>query len=47
MDVVTGAFGYNGATAFSDWLEKNRATVGTRYSSEMARHFRWSAAGGA
>ncbi|MEK9145735.1 MAG: NAD(P)H-binding protein, partial [Elusimicrobiota bacterium] len=33
----------NGHTRFSDWLEANRTTVGTSYSSELARHFRWSA----
>ncbi len=33
----------NGATKFSDWLEKNKSTVGGCYSSEIARHFRWSA----
>ena len=34
----------NGVTKFSDWLEQNKATVGSDYSSEIARHFRWSAA---
>jgi NADH dehydrogenase len=33
----------NGVTKFSDWLERNKATVGGRYSSEVARHFRWRA----
>jgi NADH dehydrogenase len=33
----------NGTTKFSDWLEKNKSTVGGSYSSEVARHFRWSA----
>ena len=33
----------NGVTKFSDWLEKNKATVGGCYSSEVERHFRWSA----
>lgn len=33
----------NGSTKFSDWLEKNKSTVGGRYSSEVKRHFRWSA----
>ena len=31
----------NGRTRFSDWLEENKSTVGSRYSSEVARHFRW------
>jgi hypothetical protein len=33
----------NAPTRFSDWLEKNKSTVGGCYSSEVARHFRWSA----
>lgn len=33
----------NGATRFSDWLSENRSTVGRTYSSEIGRHFRWSA----
>lgn len=33
----------NGVTRFSDWLEKNKATVGSCYSSEVERHFRWLA----
>lgn len=33
----------NGVTRFSDWLEENKLTVGGVYSSEVARHFRWSA----
>jgi NADH dehydrogenase len=33
----------NATTKFSDWLEQNKSTVGSRYSSEIARHFRWSA----
>jgi len=33
----------NAPTRFSDWLAENRSTVGSRYSSEIARHFRWSA----
>jgi nucleoside-diphosphate-sugar epimerase len=32
----------NGTTRFSDWLEQNSSTLGSRYSSEIARHFRWS-----
>jgi uncharacterized protein YbjT (DUF2867 family) len=33
----------NGNTRFSDWLEQNKEIVGCSYSSELARHFRWSA----
>ncbi len=32
----------NATTKFSDWLEQNKSTVGGCYSSEVARHFRWS-----
>lgn len=32
----------NGATKFSEWLAENRHTVGKSYTSELARHFRWS-----
>ncbi len=28
-----------GKTAFRDWLEKNKATVGTKYASEIRRHY--------
>lgn len=30
----------NGPTLFSNWLEANKDTVGTSYSSELAKHFR-------
>jgi uncharacterized protein YbjT (DUF2867 family) len=30
----------NAPTRFSDWLEANKDTVGTSYSSELAKHFR-------
>lgn len=32
----------NGRTLFSAWLEENRDAIGVRYTSELARHFRWS-----
>ena len=32
----------NGKTRFSDWLEANMDTVGSSYSSEIQRHFKWS-----
>jgi len=32
----------NGPTNFSDWLKENRDTIGSSYSSELDRHFRWS-----
>jgi NADH dehydrogenase len=28
-----------GKTAFKDWLEKNKSTVGTKYASEIERHY--------
>ncbi len=31
----------NALTRFSDWLEENQDTIGSAYSSEVARHFRW------
>lgn len=42
-EMLTSEQAPNGATKFSDWLEKNKSTVGRAYSSEIARHFRWSA----
>lgn len=32
----------NGRTRFGDWLRANSRTVGRRYTSELARHFRWT-----
>ncbi len=32
----------NGTTRFSDWLESNGDELGSRYSSEIKRHFKWS-----
>lgn len=31
----------NGETSFSRWLEENHDQIGTSYTSELARHFRW------
>jgi hypothetical protein len=28
-----------GKTAFKDWLEENKDRVGTRYASEIQRHY--------
>jgi NADH dehydrogenase len=28
-----------GKTAFKDWLEANKSTVGTKYASEIKRHY--------
>lgn len=33
----------NGSTRFSEWLELNGQTIGSTYSSELNRHFRWTA----
>jgi len=43
-EMLTSGQAPNGTTRFSDWLEKNRSAVGNNYSSEIARHFRWTAA---
>jgi uncharacterized protein YbjT (DUF2867 family) len=42
-EMLTSTQAPNGSTKFSDWLEKNKSTVGGSYSSEVARHFRWPA----
>lgn len=33
----------NADTKFTDWLEHHTTTLGSKYSSEIKRHFRWSA----
>lgn len=33
----------NGTTTFTSWLLQNKETIGRSYSSEIARHFKWSA----
>jgi uncharacterized protein YbjT (DUF2867 family) len=42
-EMLTSEQAPNGSTKFSDWLEENKSTVGNSYTSEIARHFRWSA----
>ena len=42
-EMLTSEQAPNGSTRFSDWLERNKSTVGSSYSSEIARHFRWAA----
>jgi len=44
--MLTSGQAPNGAMKFSEWLETNKSTVGSRYSSEVARHFRWPASRG-
>jgi NADH dehydrogenase len=39
--LLTSTQAPNGATRFSQWLELNKAQVGTAYHSELGRHFRW------
>jgi uncharacterized protein YbjT (DUF2867 family) len=34
----------NGTTRFSDWLETNGDELGSSYSSEIQRHFKWKSA---
>ena len=31
----------NGATRFTDWLKAHKDELGSSYTSEMGRHFRW------
>jgi NADH dehydrogenase len=46
-ELLTSTQAPNGPTRFSDWLEQNRSSTGATYSSELARHFRWTAETGA
>ncbi len=39
--MLTSAQAPNGRTCFSEWLDANKDLVGTAYSSELGRHFRW------
>lgn len=41
-ELLTSGQAPNGTTKFSEWLEENKLAVGRSYSSEVARHFRWS-----
>ena len=40
-EMLTSTQPANGSTRFSDWLAVHKDTVGTSYSSEVKRHFRW------
>ena len=42
-EMLTSQQAPNGLTRFTDWLEQNKSTIGESYSSEVERHFRWSA----
>lgn len=44
-EYLTSTQAPNGPTRFSDWLRENRRSVGRRYTSELARHFRWTPGG--
>lgn len=44
-ELLTSPQSPNGTTRFSDWIESNKTTVGTQYTSELARHFRWRRTG--
>lgn len=41
-ELLTSTQPANGPTKFTEWLERNKSTVGSSYSSEIRRHFRWS-----
>ena len=43
-NLLTSAQEPNGQTKFSNWLEEHSITVGSSYSSELDRHFRWKPA---
>ncbi len=40
-ELLTSSQVPNGMTRFSEWLEPNRDELGSRYSSEIQRHFNW------
>jgi uncharacterized protein YbjT (DUF2867 family) len=43
-ELLTSTQAPNGTTAFSDWLETNGNELGSAYSSEIRRHFKWRSA---
>lgn len=42
-EMLTSDQAPNGTTRFSEWIVTKKGSLGARYSSEVARHFRWSA----
>ena len=42
-ELLTSTQAPNASTKFSEWIEKNNSSIGTQYSSEVARHYRWTA----
>ena len=43
--MLTSGQAANGSTRFSEWLEAHKEEVGSAYSSELGRHFRWRRSG--
>jgi NADH dehydrogenase len=41
QELLTSEQQPNCPTRFSDWVTERRQTIGRRYTSEIARHFRW------
>ncbi len=39
-DLLVSSAAPTGWTRFSEWIERNSATLGARYSSELGRHYR-------
>jgi uncharacterized protein YbjT (DUF2867 family) len=44
QELLTSEQAPNGTTRFSDWLESNGNELGSAYSSEIRRHFKWRSA---
>lgn len=43
--MLTSGQAVNGSTRFSEWLEEHKEEVGSSYTSELGRHFRWQRSG--
>jgi uncharacterized protein YbjT (DUF2867 family) len=43
-ELLTSKQAPNGGTRFTDWLETNGIELGSAYSSEIRRHFKWKSA---
>jgi hypothetical protein len=41
--LLTSQQATNGTTRFSEWVQSNKDVLGTAYSSEIGRHFKWKA----
>jgi NADH dehydrogenase len=44
QELLTSEQAPNGTTRFTDWLESNGSELGSAYSSEIRRHFKWKSA---